>query len=447
MSESISSSRRTWIRGGRLVDPLSRFHGPGDVLVDGEKIAAVGRIPPELLGGVERVIDVPGLLVVPGLIDMHVHLREPGDEEEETIASGARAAVSGGVTSVAAFPNTDPAIDNEGAAEFVVTQGNRAGFANVYAVGAITLGREGKHLAEMAGLARAGAVAFSDADRCVRSAEIMRRALLYAKMLERPVVAHCEDVDLRRSGVMNYGKVSLRLGLSGIPDVSEDIVVARDINLTTITKGRLHIGQMSTRGSVALLRRAKQDGLDVTGEVTPQHFSLTDEACADFDPNFKMIPPLRAHRDLEALIEGLRDGTIDAIVSGHAPHTVEEKDVEFDHAPFGVVGLETLFSATYTRLVAELGLDVVDVVTRMTLAPARIMGIDDERGSLSIGKHADIAVFDVSTPFTVDSANFLSKSRNTCFHGARQRGRAIHVWVGGRQVVSDGIVIPSTPAR
>lgn len=437
--------RCTLVKGGRVVDPETGRDAIGDVLIEGSTIAWIGdEAPLEVASRADEVVDARGLLVAPGLIDMHVHLREPGNEDEETIQSGARAAVAGGVTSVAAFPNTEPAIDNEGAAEFVLLQGTRAGYANVFPVGAVTLGREGKELAEMAGLARAGAVAFSDSERCIRSAEIMRRGLLYAKMFNRPVIAHCEDVDLRRNGVMNYGKVSLRLGLSGIPDVSEDIVVARDLNLAQITRGRLHIGQMSTRGSVSLLRRAKQDGLDVTGEVTPQHFSLTDESCSDFDPNFKMIPPLREERDLVALREGLRTGVIDAIVSGHAPHTIEEKAVEFDYAPFGVVGLETLFPATYTALVVEHHFPLIDVLAKLTIGPARIMGIADTRGGLSVGKRADIAIFDLEEEFVVDSSRFYSKSRNTCFEGRTFRGRTRHVWVDGRRVVSAGEVLPET---
>ncbi|MBN1441791.1 MAG: dihydroorotase [Planctomycetes bacterium] len=426
---------RILIRGGRVVDPESGRDEVGDLLIEGERIAAIGS---GLDSAGAEVIDADGLVVAPGLIDMHVHLREPGDEEEETILSGARAAVAGGLTTIAAFPNTDPAIDNEGMAEFVVRQGKRAGFANVVPVGAVTLGRTGERLAEMAGLARAGAVAFSDADRSIRSAEIMRRGLLYARMFNRPVIAHCEDADLRRDGVINYGKVSLRTGLSGIPDASENIVVSRDISLAEITQGRLHIGQMSTRGAAALVRQAKENRLLVTGEVTPHHFSLTDEACADFNPNFKVKPPLRESKDAEALLSGLRDGTIDAIASGHAPHTLEEKAVEFDLAPFGVVGMETLFPISYTVLVEKHGLPLPLVLEKMTINPARILGLDADRGGLRSGKLADIAVFDLGAEYVVDPARFLSKSRNTCFAGWRVRGRAVHVFVGGRQVLSGG---------
>jgi dihydroorotase len=387
------------------------------------------------------IIDASGLLVAPGLIDMHAHLREPGDEEEETIRSGARAAVAGGITSVAAFPNTEPAIDNEASAEFVVLQGKRAGFANVFPVGAVTLGRAGEELSEMAGLTRAGAVAFSDADRCLRSAEIMRRGLLYAKMFDRPVVAFCEDADLRSGGVMNYGRTSLRLGLPGIPDISESIVVARDIELAQISLGRLHIGQLSAAGSVGLVRRAKEDGLSVTAEVTPHHFSLTEESCTEFDPNYKILPPLRAQHDIDALVEGLRDGTIDVIASGHAPHSAQEKAVEFVYAPFGVVGLETMFGVAYSTLVEKHGLPLIDVLAKMTINPARLLGLAGDRGQLSPGKLADISVFDLSRERLVDPSSFESKGRNTCFAGARLRGSTAHVFVGGRHVVENGRVL------
>ncbi|MCZ6794335.1 MAG: dihydroorotase [Planctomycetota bacterium] len=425
---------RVLIRGGHVVDPESGWDGVGDVLIEDDRIAQVGSAGADPCSDDLEVIDAEGRLVTPGIIDMHVHLREPGDEEEETISSGVRAAVAGGITSVACFPNTEPAIDNEGAAEFVVLQGKRAAHANVFPVGAVTLGREGKELAEMAGLARAGAVAFSDSERSIRSAEIMRRGLLYAKMFERPVITHCEDEDLRRDGVMNYGKMALRLGLPGIPDVAESIVVARDIELAEITRGRLHIGQMSTQESVALLERAKAASLDVTGEVTPHHFSLTDESCKDFDPNFKVLPPLRTREDIDALLGGLRRGVIDVIASGHAPHTPEEKAVEFELAPFGVIGMETLFPVCYSVLVERHAFPLILVLEKLTINPARILGLAEERGGLVPGKIADVSIFDLEEPFVVDGASCESKSRNTCFEGWRLRGRATHVLVGGRLV-------------
>jgi dihydroorotase len=429
---------KTLIRGGRVIDPATGRDEVGDLLITGERISAVGSVT--VPGEDVEVIDATGRIVSPGLIDMHVHLREPGDEEEETIYSGARAAVAGGCTSIAAFANTEPAIDNEGMAEFVLLQGKRAGFANVFPVGAVTLGREGKELSEMAGLARAGAVAFSDSDRSIASAEIMRRGLLYANMFNRPVIAHCEDEDLRRGGVMNYGKTSLRLGLSGIPDASENIVVARDIDIAEITQGRLHIGQMSTRGSVGLLEQAKANGLPVTGEVTPHHFSLSDSACNDFNPNFKVKPPLREQKDIDALLEGLRSGVIEVIASGHAPHSVEEKSVEFDLAPFGVVGMETLFAISYTVLVEKHGLPLQLVLEKLTINPAKILGLDGDRGSLAPGKIADVSIFDIDTEYVVDSMQFESKSRNTCFEGWRVRGRPVHVFVAGRHLLKEGQV-------
>ena len=435
------SRRYTLIRGGRVVDPASGRDEVTDVLIDGERIARVGRVeagPPE---GEVELVNAAGLLVTPGLIDMHVHLREPGNEEEETILSGSRAAVAGGITSVACFPNTEPAVDNEAAAEFVVLQGKRAGMANVFPVGTVTLNREGKDLSEMGGLARAGAVAFSDADRSLRSAEVLRRGLLYAKMFDLPVIAHCEDPDLCGAGVMNYGKVALRLGLPGVPDAAEDIVVARDIRLAAITQGRLHISHMSTKVAVDLLREAKEDGVDVTGEVTPPHFALTEDSLTTYDPNFKLVPPLRTALDVESLVQGLDEGVIDVIASGHAPHSPEEKQLEFVYAPPGAVGLETLFSLSYTVLVEKHGFPLPKLLEKMTICPARLLSLDGERGSLEPGKRADVSIFDLSTEYTVDPSTFHSKSRNTCFEGWRVRGRTVHVFVSGKCVFRDGRIL------
>ncbi len=435
------------LRNGRIVDPATGRDQVGDILVQGDRIASIGasagragagnRGEPEV-----EVIDCMGLIVAPGLIDMHAHLREPGKEEEETILSGARAAVAGGVTSVACYPNTDPAIDNEGAAEFVVLQGKRAGYANVFPVGAVTFNREGKRLSEMAGLARAGAVAFSDADNAIESAEMMRRGLLYAKMFNKVVIAHCLDHTLRGSGVMNQGQVSLRLGLAGIPNAAEDIVIGRDITLAQVTGSRLHIAHLSTAGSVDLLRQAKARGLAVTCEATPHHFTLTDECVASYDSNFKMIPPLRTANDLEALVSGLRDDTIDVIATGHAPHATEEKAVEFAHAPFGVIGIETMLPIAYTELVLKHKLPLAKVIEKMTVNPARILGLFAERGSLEPGKIADIVAFDIAKPRTIDSSRFHSKSRNCPFEGREVLGTAVHVLVGGRVAVKGGAPQP-----
>jgi dihydroorotase len=420
------------------VDPASGRDEAADVLIEGDRIRSVGkldRVPRDPDG---EVIDASGLIVTPGLIDMHVHFREPGNAEEETISSGSRAAVAGGVTSVACFPNTEPAIDNEAAAEFVFLQGKRAGLANIFPVGAVTMNREGVHLSEMGGLARAGAVAFSDADRSLRSAEVMRRGLLYAKMFDLPVIAHCEDPDLRGSGVMNYGRVALRLGLPGVPDAAEDIVVARDIRLAAITLGRLHLGHMSTRGSVDLLREAKEKKIDVTGEVNPPHFALTEDCVTTYDPNFKLVPPLRTALDAEALIQGLKDDVIDVISSGHAPHAPEEKQLEFVYAPPGAVGLETLFAVSYTVLVEQHRFPLLKLLEKMTIQPAKILCLSSERGSLEPGKIADISVFDITSDRRISSSTFQSKSRNTCFEDWKVRGTTRHVFVSGKCVVREG---------
>ena len=320
---------RTLLRGGRVVDPSQDLDGRMDVLIEEGRIA---RLEPDITGA-DEVIDCDGLVVAPGLVDMHVHLREPGNEEEETIASGAAAAVAGGFTSVACMPNTEPAIDNEASAEFVFLQAQRAGKARVYPIGSITQGREGGRLSEMGGLARAGAVAFSDDGATVRNAEVMRRGLLYSKMFRKPIIAHCEDPDLASSGVMNAGVVSVQLGLPGRSRASEEIIVHRDITLAEIAGARLHIAHVSAAGSVELLRRARERGVEVTGEVTPHHLLLTEETVRSYDSVYHMRPPLRTEKDRLALIDGVRDGTLGVVASDHAPHAQERKEVEFQFSP------------------------------------------------------------------------------------------------------------------
>lgn len=421
------------VRKALIIDPERRLQEVGNIFIRDGRIDAVLETPTEA----DYVLDADGLIAVPGFIDIHTHLREPGDEEAETIASGAMAAVRGGFTTVCTMANTEPPIDSEAAAEFVVLQSRRAKLANVYPIGAVTDRLEGERLSEMGGLVRGGAVAFSDDGNPIRSAEILRRALLYAKMFDKVIIEHCEDPDLSRNGVMHSGGVSTILGLPGMPSASEEIVVARDIKIAEITDGRLHIAHLSTAGSVELLRDAKRRNINVTGEVTPHHLTLTDETVMSFNPNFKMKPPLRTEADKEALIEGLADGTIDIVVTDHAPHTKEAKEYEFPFAPFGVIGLETAFPILYTHLVAERRISLISLVEKMTLNPAKCIGFPS-KGRLSVGADADITLFETNTLYTIDPEKFASKSRNTPFAGASVRGRITHTIVAGRIVYEAG---------
>ncbi|GBD37590.1 Dihydroorotase [bacterium HR36] len=419
--------KRILIRGGRVIDPSQGLDQVTDLWIEGQQVLCLGQRPE---WHADTVIDAAGKIVCPGLIDMHVHLREPGREEDETIATGTAAALAGGVTSVACMPNTEPAMDNQTAAEFVILQARRAGNANVFPIGAITKGRRGEELAELGGLVEGGAVGFSDDGSPVRSAEIMRRALEYSRMFQRVVMDHCEDTELTRDGVMNEGIVSLALGLRGMPAAAEEIMVARDLILAEQTGGRLHILHVSTAGSVELIRQAKRRGIQVSCEACVHHFSLTEEALRSFDSNFKMNPPLRTRRDVEAILEGLRDGTIDAIVTDHAPHAPEKKLRELDQAPFGVIGLETLLPICIQKLIEPGVLTWSELIAKLTVNPARILGID--RGTLKPGAIADITVIDPAVEWTIDPNQFRSKSRNCPFAGWRVRGRAHAVLVAGQ---------------
>lgn len=414
------------IAQGRVIDPSQRLDQAADLWVRDGQIVGIG---PQSGLQAERTIDATGMIVCPGLIDMHVHLREPGRAEDETIASGTAAALAGGVTSVACMPNTEPPLDHQAAAEFVYLQAERAGNANVFPVGCITKGRKGAELAEIGGLVEGGAVAFTDDDAAVMSAEIMRRALEYCRMFDRPVLSHAEDTDLTRGGVMNEGRESMRLGLRGMPAAAEEVMVHRDIALARLTGGRLHLLHVSTAGSVELIRRAKAEGLRVTAEVCPHHFALTDEMLQTYDSNYKMNPPLRTARDVEALIAGLQDGTLDVITSNHAPQAPEKKVRELDQAPFGVIGLETLLPICVTALIEPGHLRWPQLIEKLTVQPARVLGI--ERGTLRTGAVADVTVIDPTTEWTIDANRFLSKSRNTPFQGQRVRGRACVVLVAG----------------
>ena len=415
------------IQGGRVVDPASGMDRVADLLVQERRITKIGDAVKAPDGA--EILDAAGLIVAPGLVDMHVHLREPGSEHEETIASGSRAAVSGGFTTVCAMPNTDPCVDNEGAVAFVVRCGHQADQANVLPIGAITVGRKGVEMAEMGQMVRAGAVAFSDDGDSVARSGLLRQCMAYGKMFSKPFISHAEDADLAGSGVMHSGAVSARLGLPGIPAESEEVIVSRDIILARMTGCMLHVAHVSTAGSVELIRQAKRRGVPVTAEVTPHHLALTDEAVATFDPNFKMKPPLRTAADVSALKEGLADGTIDCIASDHAPHEREAKELEFLFAPFGVIGLESALAVAVRELIDGEVLDWPGLIAKLSLNPARILGID--RGTLAEGAVADVTLIDPNLEWTIDANAFESKSRNCPFHGELSRGKAVATLVGG----------------
>ena len=417
------------IRGGRVIDPAQDIDRIADLRIVDGRIAGIG---PGDTGAAraEETIDAAGMIVTPGLIDMHVHLREPGREEDETIASGTKAALAGGFTSVACIPNTEPPIDTQAAVEFIHQKAARADTCNVFVVACVSRNREGKELAEIGQLVEAGAVAFSDDGAPVSDAELMRRALEYCSMFGKPILAHEEVLELSRGGVMNEGIVSLLLGLGGMPAAAEEVMIGRDTALAESTGGRLHVMHVSTAGGVALVRAAKARGVRVTAEACPHHFTLTDESLRTFDANCKMSPPLRTAADVEAIIAGIADGTIDCIATDHAPHAREKKMLELDRAPFGILGLETAIGLSVTRLIVPGHLGWSRLVEAMSTLPARILGID--RGTLRQGSPADVTVIDPDRTWKVDVGAFRSKSINSPFHGWTLRGRAVATIVGGR---------------
>jgi dihydroorotase len=418
------------IKGGLVVDPAHNLEESRDLLVEEGKIAALehpGTIPPEG----RRVIAAQGLVVAPGLIDMHVHLREPGEEYKETILTGSSAAVQGGFTAVVAMPNTRPVNDNAAITRFILDQARAAGLARVYPVGAISMGSLGEALSEYGDQRDAGVVALSDDGRPVMNSMLMRRALEYARTFNLPIISHCEDLELRGHGVMHEGRVSLELGLQGIPSAVEEIPIFRDLVLTQLTGARLHIAHVSAFGSVALIRQAKAAGLTITAETAPHYFSLTEEALLGYDTNCKVNPPLRTAQDVMAIKEGIADGTLDAIASDHAPHTSLEKDVEFEAAAFGLIGLETSLGLSL-KLVHDGILTLSQAVAAMSANPARILGLPG--GSLAIGAAADITLIDLNREWTVDANTFASKSRNCPFHGWTLQGKAVMTIVEGKVV-------------
>ncbi len=417
---------RLLIVGGRVIDPSQQLDRVTNLLLEDGKIAALDALPT----GREEIIDAQGKIVCPGLIDMHVHLREPGGEEDETIETGTLAALSGGFTTVACCPNTDPPIDTQAAVHFVFERAARANHCHVAVIACVSKNREGKELAEIGQLVEAGAVAFSDDGSPIANAELMRRALQYCLMFDKPILSHAEIPELTAGGVMHEGLISLILGLQGMPAVAEDAMVARDIALAESTGGRLHIMHVSTWGSVQAIRRAKARGVRVTAEVTPHHLTLTDDALRSFDSNFKVNPPLRSREHLEALVEALGDGTIDVIASDHAPHAKEKKMQELDRAPFGVVGLETTLSVVITRLIEPGHLSWSQAIEKLTINPARILGLN--KGTLAPGADADVTIIDPELRWRVEPEELLSKSKNTPFAGWELKGRTVLVIVGGR---------------
>jgi dihydroorotase len=418
------------IRGGRVVDPSQGLDGVHDVLVRDGLVVGVGAEGAQPIGKADETIDATGLVVCPGLVDMHVHLREPGREEDETIETGTRAALAGGFTSVACIPNTEPPIDTQSTVEFIHQKAARADTCNVFVVGCVSRDRAGKELADIGQLVEAGAVAFSDDGAPVYDAELMRRALEYCRMFDKPILAHEEVLELSHGGVMHEGRVSLVLGLTGMPAAAEEVMIGRDIALAEVTDGRLHVMHVSTAGGVALVRAAKARGARVTAEACPHHFTLTDECLRGFDSNFKMSPPLRTADDVEAIMAGLADGTLDCIATDHAPHAREKKMLELDRAPMGILGLETAVGLSVTRLVNTGRIGWPRLIEAMSTLPSRILGVN--RGTLRPGAIADITLIDPGLTWQVDVQKFCSKSVNSPFHGWTLTGRAVATIVAGR---------------
>lgn len=420
------------IANGHVIDPAAGENSGRNLLIEDGKVAALLAHNDPTPEGCE-VFDASGLIVAPGFIDMHVHLREPGQEHKETIASGSAAAVAGGWTSVCPMPNTNPVNDNAAITRYMIEQAERAGLANVFPIGAITKSSDGSELAEMGEMKAAGAVAVSDDGRPVPNAGIMRRAMQYARDFDLPVIDHCEDKSLSSGGVMHEGRVSLLLGLKGMPALAEDIDAVRDIILAKETGVHVHIAHVSTKGAIEAVRRAKNEHINVTCEVTPHHFTLTDKVVEGYDTNTKMAPPLRSEEHLEAIIDGIKDGTIDAIATDHAPHHADEKALEYDRAPFGITGLETAVGLAFNELVHKGIVDLVRLVEMCSTNPARIFKLTG-RGTLTPGSIADVTVIDPNLTWIYTSAESRSKSRNSPFDGWQFHGAAVATIVGGKTV-------------
>ncbi|MGZ0656293.1 dihydroorotase [Coraliomargarita sp. W4R72] len=418
-----------WIQNGRVIDPANQRDAAGDIFaVDGKIVASLS----EAQQAGATVIDAKGLVVAPGLVDIHVHFRDPGQTHKEDIRSGSEAAAAGGFTSVVCMPNTSPVCDNAGTIQRIMDKAARVAVINVYPTGCLTVGMKGEQLAPTGQLKRAGVVAMTDDGQCVQSNEIMRRAVEYAKMFDLPIMDHCQDASLTEGAMMNEGEWSLRLGLQGWPKAAEDIIVARNIILADLTGTHIHMQHISSATSVDLLRRAIDRGVSVSGEVSPHHIEFTDADLHDYDTVYKMNPPLRTDADREALIEGLIDGTLACIATDHAPHSPTEKDQEFDYAPFGVIGLENSLASSLTTLYHSQRLGLSEVIALMTHKGAELCKLD--AGTLSVGAPADICLFDPDETWTVDANKFFSKSRNCPWHGKTLKGVVKATYVDGQQV-------------
>lgn len=425
------------IKNGLVIDPSQDINETMDILVEDKKIKKLEK-------GIKatkemQVIDADGLIVAPGFIDLHVHLREPGQEYKETILTGFMAAAKGGFTGMACMPNTSPVIDNEAVVELIKARANKYNLVDVYPVACITKGQEGKELTEYGILQEAGAIAFSDDGVGVCSAGVMRQALDYARAFDALIMCHCEEESLAGDGVMNEGVMSTKLGLAGIPNIAEEVMLERDISIAEYTKGKIHICHVSTARCVEIIRDAKRRGVRVTAEVTPHHISLTDDEVWDYDTYTKVNPPLRTSKDIDALIEGLQDGTIDCIATDHAPHAIEEKEVEYDYAPFGMVGLETAIAVAFEKLIKTNKLDLKKLIEVLSTNPAEILGID--KGNLKIGKDADITIIDPNLTQEVDNNKFYSLGKNTPFNKMELTGWPIYTIKEGSIIMNQGVVV------
>jgi dihydroorotase len=420
------------IKNGHLIDPSSGIDKITDILIKNKKIF---EIKENIKSDNEKIIDASGLIITPGLIDMHVHLREPGQEHKETIKTGSQAAAAGGFTSIACMPNTSPVNDHSGVTKYIISKAKKIASVNIFPIAALSIGQKGKSLTEIADLIDAGAVAFSDDGMPVYNSQLMRRALEYAKEMNTLIIDHCEDLDLSSNGVMNEGYYSYLLGLNGIPDYSEEVMVARNIILAEKTNSRIHLAHMSTKGSVELIRAAKKKGVAVTSEVTPHHLFLDDSMLTDYSTHLKVNPPIRSKEDNESLIEAAAQGIIDVFATDHAPHSPDEKEVEFNEAPFGINGLETAVSLILDKLVNKKIISLNRFTEMFSCNPAKILNLKN-KGKIEIGADADLTIIDTEKKITVDVNKFLSKSRNNPFHNWKLKGAPVMTIVGGKVIYS-----------